>query len=199
MKLFHSQTSPYVRKVMITLHETGRLGEVDLIPTATTPVATDSELAAINPLGKVPCLVLDDGRAIFDSRVICAFLGEPAGLYPASRVWEIRTMEAMADGIVDAAILCVYEARLRSEAQRSAAWVEGQMAKVARSLNAAEQEFFGALDGGITMAQIAMGAALGYLDLRFPDIGWREDCHALAGWFDAFSHRPSMQATMPPK
>lgn len=198
MKLFHSPTSPYVRKVMITLHETGRLGEVELVATSTTPIATDTELAAMNPLGKVPCLVTAEGRAIFDSRVICAYFGESAGLYPPARIWHLRTMEALADGIVDAAILCVYEARLRQEGERSAAWVEGQMAKIARALNAAEQEFFGALDGDVTIAQVAMGAALGYLDLRFPDIGWRRDCTGLAGWYETFAARPSMQETRPP-
>ena len=197
MKLFHSPTSPYVRKVMIVLHETGRLGEVALIPAATTPVATDAALARANPLGKVPCLVTPEGRAMFDSRVICAYFGEPGGLYPVERIWELRTAEALADGILDAAILCVYETRLRDEGARSAAWVEGQMAKIARALDALERDVRPLLDGEATIAQVAVGAALGYLDLRFPELGWRDRRAGIAGWFEDFAGRASMRETAP--
>lgn len=197
MKLFHSPTSPYVRKVMIILHETGRTGEVELIPTATTPLATDGDLAARNPLGKVPCLIDAEDRAIFDSRVISAYFGEPAGLYPTDRVWRLRSFEAMCDGVLDAAILCVYESRLREEGTRSGAWVEGQMAKISRALAAATREA-DLLEGDLTIAQVAAGAMLGYLDLRFPEAGWREAHPVLATWYEGFSARPSMRETAPP-
>ncbi len=198
MKLYHAPTSPYVRKVMVVLHETGQAGDVEIVSVSTTPVSTDAGLAAENPLGKIPCLITDAGEAVYDSRVICAFLGEPHGLYPADRATALRTFEAMCDGVLDAAILCVYEKRLREEGQRSDAWVAGQMAKVTRALDAAEARHAALLGADLTIGHVALGCMLGYLDLRFPDLGWRDGHPGLAAWYETFSQRPSMTATVPP-
>lgn len=136
MKLYYAPTSPYVRKVMILLEETGQRDDVELVNVATTPVAADPALLAKNPLAKVPALERPDGPTLFDSRVITAYLDERAGgmLYPTgARRWDTLTLEATADGILDAALLMTYEARLRPEDKRMPEWVEGQWDKVARS------------------------------------------------------------------
>ena len=143
MRLYQSATSPFARKVMVVIHETGLQG-IELAPVAGTPVAPGSMPVDRNPLGKIPALVLDDGRTIFDSRVICRYLDDcaSAGLYPpGDRLWDTLTLESLADGILDAAVLMVYESRLRPEDGRFAPWVEGQWAKIDRSLQAVEDRW----------------------------------------------------------
>ena len=201
MRLYHSPTSPYVRKVMVLLAETGQTADVTLVPAAGTPVDPGSMPVAHNPLGKVPALERDDGPALYDSRVICRFLDDRAGgrLYPtAPRLWETLTLEATADGMLDAAILMVYEARVRPEARRFEPWVEGQWAKVTRSLDAIEGRWMSHLAGPLDMGQVAVGCALGYLDFRHSDRAWRDGRPALADWSAAFAARDSMAATVPP-
>jgi glutathione S-transferase len=199
MRLFHSPTSPFVRKVMITLHETGQTGDVTLVFATGTPVESGSMPLAQNPLGKIPVLERDDGPAICDSRVICRFLDDraAANLYPSPRLWEVLTLEATADGIMDAAVLMVYESRVRPEENRFAPWVEGQWAKISRTLDALEQRWLSHLNGPLDMGQIAIGAALGYLDFRHADRGWRSGRPGLAAWAAVFAGRPSMVATRP--
>ena len=199
MQLFHNTASPYVRKVMVTLIETGQRDEVELVHATGTPVDSAQQPVAHNPLGKVPTLLRPDGPALFDSRVICRFLDARAGarLYPAARIWDVLTLEALADGILDAAVLMVYEARCRPEAARSADWVEGQWAKIDRALDALEGTWISHLSGRLDMGQIAVGVALGYLDFRHADRDWRAGRGALATWERAFAERPAMQATAP--
>jgi glutathione S-transferase len=199
MQLFHNTASPYVRKVMVTLIETGQRDEVELVHATGTPVDTAQQPVAHNPLGKVPTLLRPDGPALFDSRVICRFLDSRAGarLYPEARIWEVLTLEALADGILDAAVLMVYEARCRPEGARSADWVEGQWAKVDRALDALEGTWISHLSGRLDMGQIAVGVALGYLDFRHGDRAWREGRGALVEWERGFAQRPAMQATAP--
>ncbi|AVO38295.1 glutathione S-transferase [Pukyongiella litopenaei] len=201
MKLFYSPTSPYVRKVMVLLHETGQLDDVDLVTAATTPLAPAPELLAKNPLSKVPALERGDGPTLFDSRVICAFLDDRAGagLYGhGARQWEIRTLEALCDGILDAALLMVYESRMRPEAIRFDDWTEGQWAKIDRACEALNRRWIGHLAGALNAGQIAAGCALAYVDFRHGDRDWRRGRGALADWFAGFDSRPSMQATRPP-
>ncbi len=152
-----------------------------------------------NPLGKIPALVRDDGPAIYDSRVICRYLNHRFGtaFYPDRRVWEVLTLEATADGIMDAAILMVYEARCRPEEIRFPDWVEAQWTKIARALDAISARWMSHLNGPVDMGQIAVGCALGYLDFRHGDRDWRTGHEALAGWYAAFSGRDSMAATVP--
>lgn len=201
MKLSYAPTSPYVRKVMVLLHETGQLDDVTLESTATTPVTPDAALLSKNPLSKVPALERPEGPTLYDSRVICAYLDDRAGgkLYPTgARRWDVLTLEATADGILDAALLVVYEDRLREEGHRSDAWVAGQWAKVERGCAALNTRWISQLSGPLDMGQIAVACALGYLDFRHDARGWRKGNDALAKWYDAFDSRPSMQATQPP-
>lgn len=202
MKLAYSPTSPYVRKVMVLLHETGQLDDITLTEITTTPMDPSTPLLPQNPLGKVPALERAEGPALYDSRVICAFLDDRgnAGLYGSgARHWDIRTLEATADGILDAALLMVYEGRLRAEAERSAAWVEAQWDKVARGIAALNTRWISHLSGPLDMGQIAVGCALGYVDFRHGARGWRTGNDALAAWYEAFDSRASMQATAPPQ
>lgn len=201
MKLSYAPTSPYVRKVMVLLHETGQLDDVTLEAANTTPVTPDVALLSKNPLSKVPALERPEGPTLYDSRVICAYLDDRAGgkLYPTgARRWDVLTLEATADGILDAALLVVYESRLREEGHRSEAWVEGQWAKVERGCAALNTRWISQLSGPLDMGQIAVGCALGYLDFRHDARGWRKGNDALAKWYESFDSRPSMQATQPP-
>lgn len=199
MKLHHSPTSPYVRKVMVLLHEAGQLGDVELVTTSGTPLDPADGFSAVNPLSKVPALVTDDGQAIYDSRIICRYLDARAGagLYGAEDTWRIQTLEATGEGIIDAALLMAYEWRLRPEEIRFEAWVEGQWVKIAQALDVIERDYMDLMNAPLNAGQIAVACALGYLDLRNADRTWRDGRPALAAWFEAFSARPSMQATVP--
>lgn len=197
MRLFHSHNSPYARKVVVLIAETGVKG-VEVVAAAGTPIAPDAGVVARNPLGKIPALERPDGPTLYDSRVICQFLDDlaGAGLYPAGpRRWDTLTIEATADGILDAALLMVYETRIRPEAMRHAAWVEGQWSKIDRALDALEQRWISHLNGPMDMGHIAVGCALGYLDLRHAPRQWRVGRPHLAAWEASFASRPSMQAT----
>lgn len=203
MILHHSPTSPYVRKVMILLHETGQTATVRLAPAMGTPIAPGTMPVGANPLGKIPALERPDGCTLYDSRVITRYLATLAGtgpaLYPEGpALWEVLTLEATADGILDAAILMRYEVALRPEEARFAPWIEGQWDKIARSLDALESRWMAHLAGPLCMGQIAVGCALGYLDLRHHDRDWRRGRPTLAAWYEGFARRPSMQATEPP-
>lgn len=201
LRLYHSLTSPYVRKVMILLHETAQLDAVELVPATGTPVDPGSMPLAQNPLGKIPALERPDGPALYDSRVICRYLDHRAGgrLYPAPpRLWESLTLEATADGILDAAILMVYESRVRPDNLRFEAWVEGQWAKISRAIDAVEARWVSHLSGPLDIGQIAVACALGYLDFRHGDRDWRNAHPGLAAWYSGFAARPSMEATVPP-
>jgi len=201
MKLFHSPASPFVRKVMVTVHELGLVDQVELVATATTPVATDAALKAANPLGKLPCLVRDDGPAIYDSRVITRFLNGVADgpLYPEARIWDVLTLEATADGLMEAAVLMVYERRVRPEDKVFEDWIEAQWGKALGALKAIEDRWMGHLAGPVDAGQVGVGCALGYLDFRHPDRDWRAEVPALAKWYSDFAERPSMAATRPPE
>lgn len=199
LQLIHSPASPFVRKVNVTLAETGQTDDVELVRVKTTPVATADEAAAANPLGKIPALVRPDGPAIYDSRVICRYLVARAGadLYPEERLWDVLTLEATADGILDAAVLAVYERRVRPEEIVSEAWIEAQWGKVTGALDAINERWMSHLFGPLDMGQIAVGCALGYLDFRHGDRNWRQGRDGLAGWYAEFAKRDSMLATMP--
>jgi len=148
----------------------------------------------------VPALERPDGPAIYDSRVICQYLDRRAGagLYPdGPRLWDTLTVEATGDGILDAALLMIYEIRIRPEGMRHAPWVEGQWAKVDRALDALETRWMAHLDGPLDAGQIAVACALGYLDFRHDARGWRTGRPHLAGWYGRFAERESMRATVP--
>ena len=199
MELSYSPSSPFVRKVMVTLHETGQADAVTLVPTEQTPLRPDAANIAQNPLGKVPTLTRPDGPSLYDSRVICRYLAARAGaaLYPEARLWEVLTLEATADGMLDAAVLMVYEERLRPEEKRFPDYVAAQWAKIDRALDALESRWMSHLSGPLTIGPIAVGCALGYLDFRHPDRPWREGRAGLAEWFARFDARPAMATTRP--
>lgn len=201
MKLYHSPTSPYVRKVMVLLHETGQLDDVALEPASTSPTKPLSGLAAKNPLMKIPALERDAGATLYDSRVICAFFDDraKAGLYgTGARRFEILTLEATADGILDAALALTYEGRLRPEGMRWDDWAEAQWKKIASACAALDTRWISHLSGPLDMGQIAIACALGYVDFRHDARNWRQGCDTLATWYARFCERASMQATVPP-
>ncbi|MGR3551861.1 glutathione S-transferase [Pseudooceanicola sp.] len=199
MKLYYTTTSPFARKVLAVVHESGLLDKIELAPMTPSLSAPDPTLIASNPLGKIPTLVRDDGPAIYDSRVITRYLDHIAGgtLYPEARIWDVLTLEATADGAIEAAVLMIYEARMRAPEMVSEEWVEAQSAKAMRSVQAVNDRWMGHLAGPLDAGQIAIGCALGYLDFRFDDRGWRNSCPDLSRWYEGFAARPSMLATVP--
>ena len=199
MKLLKAGPSPFVRKVLVTLHETEQYGAVEQVQVTASPLAADPNLIAANPVGKIPALIRDDGPTLYDSRVICRFLDHraQAGLYPEIRQFDALTLEATADGIMDAAVLIVYEERFRPADKVSMEWIEGQWAKVSRALDAVSTRWMSHLHGRIDMGHIAMACALSYLDFRHDARKWRTGRDALAEWHAGFAARPSMIATEP--
>ncbi len=199
MKLYYSPASPYVRKVRVFAMETGLMDDIELAEVTITPVGPDAELCADNPIGKIPTLVRDDGGALYDSRVICEYLD---GLHGGARMfpenederWTALRRQALADGILDAAVNTRYETFLRPRELRWPDWVDGQMTKVRRSLDEVEGESLG---DGADIGTISVACALGYLDFRYPDEGWRDSRPTLAAWFEKFAARPSMSETGP--
>jgi glutathione S-transferase len=199
MQLVSSPLSPFVRKVRALLHETGLADRVSEIPVTTSPLDTAPEVISANPLGRIPVLLRDDGAALYDSRVICRYLDAQAGagLYPEARLWDVLTLEATADGIMDSCVLMIYETRLRAEGARSEPWFEAQWAKIARALDALEARWISHLAGPLDMGQIALACALGYIDFRFDARGWRTGHPALAAWHEGIAARDSMARTAP--
>lgn len=202
MKLAYSPTSPYVRKVMVLLHETGQLDDVALENGQGTPLAPNPDTAAKNPLGKIPALERADGPTLYDSRVICAYLDARAGgkLYPeGARRWDVLTLEATADGILDAALSMTYEDRMRPAELQMPDWVAGQWRKIEQACAALNTRWMSHLSGPLLdMGQIAIGCALEYVDFRHGHKDWRSANDALAAWHAGFAERPSMQSTRPP-
>lgn len=200
LQLIYSPASPFARKVHVVVQECGLAGRIELMPVQTTPMEQSPTLTRANPLGKLPALVRDDGPAIYDSRVITRYLDDLAGnkLYPMSRIWEVLTLEATADGMMDAAVLVVYERRFREENARSEPWMQAQILRITRTLNAIGDRWMSHLGGRFDIGHIAVGCALGYLDFRHPELDWRAGRPALADWFARLSERESMQMTAPP-
>lgn len=198
-RLIGSPASPFVRKVRVVLHETRLWDEVEEETIVTTPIAPAGSAKAAHALGKIPALVRPDGCTLYDSRVITRYLDARAGarLYPDSHLWETLTLEATGDGIMEAAVLMVYEARCRPEAARDTTWVEAQWGKVENALDALTARWMSHLAGPVDAGGIAVGCALGYLDFRHPDRQWRKGRDGLDDWFAAFDERPAMVATRP--
>ena len=201
MKLFFAAPSPFVRKCLVCAHELGLRGQLELIPAVPHPVNRDRSVVAQNPLGKIPTLITDQSEVLYDSRVICEYLNEVAQgrLIPAPGParWCVLVEQALADGIMDAAVLTRYEATVRPEELRWEAWIGGQLAKVYCALADIEKraaEFRDRLDLGV----ISIGCALGYLDLRFGSLAWRDKSPKTALWFDRFNQRESMVSTRVP-
>jgi glutathione S-transferase len=207
MKLYYAATSPFVRKCLVSAHELGLRERIELVPAAAHPVNRDRALVAHNPLGQIPTLVTADGAVHYDSRVICEYLNAlgngrlipPAGSSSdagPSR-WTVLGDQALADGVMDAAILTRYETAVRPEDLRWNDWILGQLDKVHCGLAEIERRApnFG---NRVDIGTISMACALGYLDFRFASLAWRGQRAATAAWFERFAKRESMAATRPP-
>ncbi len=200
MKLIASLTSPYVRKVRIALAE--KKIEYALVE---TPLWPDPAIAQWTPLGKVPVLVLDDGTALYDSRVIVEYVDSVSPVSrlipePARQRIAVRKWEALADGICDAIALCVAEFRRPAKLQ-STDWTDRQQAKVVAGVAELARELGDrpwCSGDGYTLADIAAGCALGYLDLRFSELDWREQYPNLARHAEKLAKRPSFAESLPP-
>ncbi|RQH00647.1 glutathione S-transferase C-terminal domain-containing protein [Paraburkholderia dinghuensis] len=201
MKLIGSLGSPYVRKTRIMLAEK----KIEYKLVLEDVWAADTTIYDSNPLGKVPCLVMEDGEAVFDSRVICEYVDmlSPVGkLIPQSgreRV-EVRCWEALADGILDATIAIRLEGIQRTPEQRSDKWIARQQHKIDEGLKAMAKGLASnawCAGNRYTLADIAVGCTLGYLDFRMPDLNWREAHPDLARHFEKLSQRPSFVDTFP--
>lgn len=197
MKLYFNPASPYVRKVRVSAHELGLGSRIELIGISLTPVAPHAALRSSNPIGKIPTLITDDGTVFYDSPVICEYLDSVAGgnrIFPAAGPvrWTALRRQALADGIMDAAVLMRYEEAARPKELRWQDWIDGQLLKVRTVLDALEGE---SLEGAFDIGTISIACALGYLDLRFASEGWRATRPRLAAWAAAVGKRPSLEAT----
>ncbi|WP_027555322.1 glutathione S-transferase [Bradyrhizobium sp. Cp5.3] len=202
MKIYYSPFSPYVRKVLVAAHELGLAGRIEQLPSAAHPINRDQTIIAHNPLGQVPTMLLDDGTALADSRVICEYLDDLASgekLFPKvpAQRWRALADQSTADGILAAALLSRYELAVRPPEKLWQPWLDGQLDKVETSIAAIEKAA-PAFGERVDIGTISFACAFGYLDLRFPDFGWRSRHPQCAAWFAGFEARPSMQATRHP-
>lgn len=199
MKLYMSPASPFARKARIIIRELDLTRLVEEIPT--NPAASD-ELRKTNPLGKIPALVLDDGSTLIDSPVICEYLNELGGgkFFPGMSVWRetsgrwrALTLQALGDGIGDAAVARVYEGRRPEELQNQDA-IAKYTTVIGRSLDALERARFAEPP---TIGEVAVACAIGYLDFRLPELDWRATRPKLRDWYEGFANYPAMQETWP--
>jgi len=198
VKLFHSPTSPYARKVMACAIAHDLDKQIETV--VTNPHDSPAELLAANPLSKVPCLITDDGMALFDSPVICEYLDSLGGTVPlfprpGRGRWKALKLQALADGILDAALIRRGEEGRPPDEARLAV-IARQQAAMDRSLDELEHEV---PQKGLDIGTISVVCALGYLDLRFPGDDWRTGRPQLAAWFVATSEHPALARTAPPK
>ena len=203
MRLWHNPASPFARKVRIVARETYLLPRIEEIGVMVSPVSPNADLAAHNPLVKIPALQTDDGdggKVLYDSSVICEYLDSlHAGVHlipsDATR-WDALRLQSLCDGILDAAVLCRYETAVRPQEYRWDGWVKGQFTKIRNGLDAlaAEAPAWGDRFG---IGQIGAACVLGYLDFRFADEIWREPRPQLAAWYESVRQRPSLVSTIP--
>jgi glutathione S-transferase len=197
LQLYYSVNSPYARKARIIIRELDLQSRVQEVPVS---LPADDKFRAVNPLGKIPALVLDAGSALYDSPVICEYLDELGGgaFFPRSGPprWRALTLQALGDGLADAVVRRNQEWRL-PDARRSAEVLERQTRAIEAAFAALEKDAI-AFPAEPTIGELAVVSAIGYLDLRVSDDGWRDRYPRLANWLEEFSQRPSVQATKPP-
>jgi glutathione S-transferase len=201
MTLYYSPGSPYARKVRVVALETKLDKKITIVNVAVSPVAPNADVDKHNPVGKIPALSVK-GMDLFDSPVICEYLDshhKGRKLLPRKgrERWVALRLQAMADGLLDAALLTRYEGFLRPEDKRWPDWVKGQMKKIDGALSQLEDEAK-SLKGKLTIGTISVACALGYLDFRFASHDWRARHPKLAKWFATASKMPSIKATVPP-
>ena len=197
MKLIMAEASPFARKVRVLLRETNQLEEVEEVSIATSPFQVNEQAKAANPTGRIPSLTRADGPALYDSRVITRYLDAKAaaGMYPEAKLWDVLTVEATGDSMMDSAVSISYELRLRPQEEVSTEWTDAQWAKIMGGCDALQNQWMDLLNGPLNMAHISIACALGYLDLRHDARNWRQGHDALAAWFADFSKRPSFHKT----
>lgn len=202
MQLYYSPNSPYARKARIIIHELDLESRVEEMIVS---LPADAKFRAVNPLGKIPALVLDDGSVIYDSPVICEYLDDlgqgkffpRAGLFrEAQGRWRALTLQALGDGLADAVVRRNQELRL-PEDKRSVEVIQRQTAAIEGAFSVADRAAT-KFPAQPTIGEIAIACAIGYLDLRAPHDGWRDRYGQLARWLDSFCQRPSVEATKPP-
>ena len=203
MKLFYTDTSPFVRKVMVVASELGLLGEIETVFLRPTPLSPNSALSTGNPLSQIPALVLDDETTLYDSRVICEYLeslSPSATLTPklGPERFAVLRQQALADGMLSAGILAFYEQKLRPKNLHWAPWIDGQLAKVRQGLDALDREA-ATFEREVDIGQIAAAVAVGWIEYRGLIQEIRHERASLFQWYDAFRARVSMQSTEPPK
>ena len=201
MKLYYAKASPFVRKCMVLAHETGIVDKIDPAEVGTTTANPHPDVAKANPVKKIPALDTDEGMSLFDSPVICEYLdsqhsGTKMFPAPGKARWEALRLQALGDGLMDAAILWIYEGRIRPAELRYEPWVDAQMAKIDGALDDLEARA-DTLGDRVDIGTITIGCALGYLGFRYPDKDWSTARPKLAKWYKTFSARPSMAATAP--
>jgi len=202
MKLIGSETSPYVRKVRVVMAEK----KLEYALVLEDPWSPDTRLQEHNPLGKLPCLVIDEDASLFDSRVIVDYLDtlSPVGRLlppPGRERASVKCWEAIADGILDAAVGIMGEKHRRPDAAPSQYWITRQLGKIHAALDFMEKGLDDnafCIGVNFSLADVGVGCALGYLDFRFRKLDWRKDHPKLQRLYDKLSERPSFQQTMPP-
>jgi glutathione S-transferase len=195
VKLLYSANSPYVRKCLVVACEVGVRERIEIVNAEANPTQRNPEIATKNPLGKLPTLITDDGTAIFDSPVIAEYLnvlGKGNLLPPEGPArWNVLTEQALADGMLDAAVLARYEVALRPESLRWKEWIAGQEDKILLGLDEVERRAarFG---DRVDLGTIAFACMIGYIDFRFAHLDWRSSRPKAGAWIDEFSKRESM-------
>jgi glutathione S-transferase len=200
MKLYWSPRSPFVRKVMACAHEIGLANRIETVYALVTLDRTNAEVMQVNPLGRIPTLITDEGETLYDSAVICEYLDTLHGgerLFPqhGPRRWDALRRHALADGILEKAVLWLGE-RKRAPGMQSTDLLAAFEAKIASGLAQLESEAPSFADAPVDIGHITTAGVLNYLDFRFADFAWRIRAPQLAGWYSGFAERPAMQATM---
>jgi len=196
MKLLHGGLSPFVRKVMIVAHEKGVADKLELVPAPVNPLKPLDLAIAVNPLGKIPALTLDDGTVLYGSTVVAEYLDalDTPRFFPQGEgKWRALRLNALGDGILEAGNAVRIES-LRPDDRQWDGWTDVQMLKVTNGLNALEDE---TLSEDLTIGEVAVIAALGWMDVRLPQVNWREGRPKLAAWFETVSANPNVGLTAP--
>lgn len=201
MKLITADASPFVRKVRILILELGLQDAVTLVdPGQITPISNTDRLNAVNPLGLIPALELDDGDSLTDSPLICEYLNQLADgpFFPsdADRRFKTLRLQALADGILDLSVALRYETAMRPAELQWQTWIDNQNAKIERALDALEFRC-GEFEPSPLIGEITVACALGYRDFRFADKDWRSGRPALTQWFEQMMQRDSLASTVP--
>lgn len=202
MRLYHTPTSPFVRKVLVVAHELALASKIETVFLRPSPLKADETLSKDNPLSKIPALILDDGTSIYDSAVICEYLDT---LHAGAKIippngparWRALRTQALCDGILESGIQVFYERTMRPKEMQWEPWLDGQTQKAMQGLDALEREV-ASFDGAhVDIGQVCAGTMLGWLEFRKPFADVRAGRPKLFAWYDVFARRPSMTATAP--